>query len=107
MTQAAPRRFSAVVNASGKAVISISPSGMYPWRVDQVSTEMLTAPSGAASFLRLNGMLVTALIATGDVADGAPSVPVNPSDALTVEWSACTPGHIGYATLFYDDGVPA
>lgn len=102
-----PRTFNATVSASGSATIRIQPTGMYPWEVTQVSTEMLSAASGAACYLRQNGALITAMIATSDVADGAPSIILNSGDVLTVEWSGCKPGDVGKATIQYDDGVPA
>lgn len=95
------------VGATGRATISLTPSGMYGWTVDQVSVEMLTAPSGAECYLRRNGSMVSPIIPTASVVDGAPAVILNPGDVLTVEWSGCTPGDTAKATFMYDDGAPA
>lgn len=95
---------SATVNASGTATITITPNGSYQWSVDQVSTEYTAAPNGCLSALRRNGSKVSDLIATGDVADGAPAVILNPGDRATVEWTGATPGDVVKAWYTFEDG---
>lgn len=95
---------SAVVSASGAATITITPSGVYAWSVDQVSTEYRTAPIGCVCSLRRNGSQVTAMVATGGVADGDPPLVLNPGDRATVEWTGATPGEVVKAWYSYDDG---
>lgn len=94
----------ATVDASGNAVITIQPNGIYPWTVDQVSTDYRTAPIGCTSGLYRNGSLVTRMVATGGVADGAPAVVLNPGDRATVEWSGATPGQVVKAWYTFEDG---
>lgn len=97
---------SATVNASGAATITVTPTGAYPWTVDQVSTEYPTAPSGCVCSLRRNGSQVSNLVATGDVADGPPPVVLNPGDRMTIEWTGATAGQTVKAWYTYDDGLP-
>jgi hypothetical protein len=97
--------YSATVAANGTASIRVSPNGIHPWSVDQVSTEYADAPLGAVTYLRRNGNLITYMIATGDVADGAPAVVLNPGDVMTIEWTGADPGDLVKAWITYDDGV--
>jgi len=99
------RSFSATVDAAGRATITITPTKGRPWIVSQVSTELDGAPSGAAAFLRKNGNLVTVMVAAGDVADGAPSIPLQVGDRMTVEWTGCTAGQVAKATAFFEEGT--
>jgi hypothetical protein len=104
--------YSAKVAAGGTATITIKTSGLVPWTISQVSVEMPNAPSGAVCSLRHGplgtafgqGRFVTALIPSGDVADGNPPVHLLSTEQLTVEWSGCTPNDIGKAYIFYDEG---
>lgn len=98
---------SAVVAAAGTATVTIQPTGMYPWTIDQVSTEYRTAPIGCTCSLRRNGSQITAMVATGGVADGAPPIILNPGDRATVEWTGATPGQVVKAWYSFDDGSPA
>jgi hypothetical protein len=98
---------SEVVAAAGTATISFSPTGIYPWTVDQVSTEYDSAPSGCVCRLRRNGSQITPMVASGSVADGSPPIVLNPGDRITVEWSNATPGHVVKAWITFDDGQPA
>lgn len=93
--------FVAIVNAAGNATITIIPR-YDPWLVTQVSIEMLTAPAGATCFLRKRNAMITPMIAAADVAAGDPPVTLHPGDALTVEWSGCTPGDQGKAIVLYE-----
>lgn len=97
------RSYSEVVNASGRAVITVR-SGSQDWTVHQISTELAGAPLGATSDVRKNGNLITIMAAAGDVADGAPPIVLLPQDVVTVSWAGCTPGQVGKATLMYDNG---
>lgn len=96
------RRGSATVKADGTATFEISPTSTFAWSVSQVTTE-LAAPVGAVSALRLDGFLVTALIATGDAAGGDPPILVQPGQTLSVEWTGATPGTIGKIFVVYDE----
>lgn len=101
------RSYTAAVAAGGTATATIRvQDGINTWTVNQVSIEMANAPVGATAELRYNGRLVTPMIPTGDVADGSPPVILRPADTLTVEWAGCTPGDVGAALVFYDDGRP-
>ncbi len=95
---------SAIVPASGRPVIEIRQTGVYSWTVDQVSTEYLTAPLGCSCGLYRNGSLITAMFATGGVADGNPPLILNSGDVATVEWKGATPGTTVKAWFTYDDG---
>lgn len=97
------RSFSSTVDASGDAIVTVTPTKNNPWNVTQVSVEMTNAPTGAVCSLRKNGSFVTLLIANGDVADGSPPVFVRPGDRMTIEWENCTPGDVGNVLVFYDE----
>lgn len=95
--------YSAAVDASGTAVITIAPRNqIVTWRVTQVSAQLVTAPKGSVCTLLHNGSFVTYLVATGDVADGSPPIDVIPGDALTVVWTGCTPGDVARVTAYYE-----
>lgn len=97
------RASSATVDASGNATVEIVPTSAYAWSVTQVSVELAAAPAGAQCSLRLNGVFITALIATGDVASGDPPILIQPGDRLTVDWTGCTPGSVGTVLAIYDE----
>jgi hypothetical protein len=94
------RTFVATVDAAGAATITVLTWGK-PWLVSQVSTEMPTAPTGAVCALRKRGNLITPMIAAGDAAGGDPPVTLYPGEPMTIEWTACTPGDQGKATVIY------
>lgn len=97
---------STTVTAGGTASIEFTPSGVYSWTVDQVSTEYDAAPIGCVCKLRRNGSQITPMVASGSVADGAPSITLNVGDRLTIEWTGATPGDVVKAWITYDDGQP-
>lgn len=100
-------RMTSQVTAAGIALIEFRvANGIGTWKVQQVSTEMGTAPIGATCEIRKNGAPVTPMIATGDVAGGDPPVTLLAQDVMTIRWAGCTPGDVGTATIFYDDGRP-
>jgi hypothetical protein len=99
--------YSARVTAAGVAIITIRAFASQVWTVSQVSTEYTTAPLGCTSTLRKNGSQITALIATGDVADGPPPTILRPGDVMTVNWAGATPGETVKALIYYDDGTPS
>lgn len=98
----------AAVAADGKCTIQIKTNGVVQWRVSQVSSEMLplpeteSVPASADCNLRYNGYLLTPLVPNGDAAGGDPSILLRPSDVLTVEWTGCTPGHLGRVLAIYE-----
>lgn len=96
------RPYSGAVLANGTLSIPVVPTSSATWEVTQVSTEMPTAPSGSLCIIRKNGIKVTDMISTGDVAGGDPPVILRQSDKMTVEWTGCTPGHIGTVGVFYN-----
>lgn len=99
----ASESYTAIVTASGTALITIAPRNqLVTWRVTQVSAQQATAPIGAVCTLAHNGGFVSYLVATGDVADGNPPLDVIPGDTLTVTWTGCTPGAVASATAFYE-----
>lgn len=101
----ADTRRTAQVSGTGAATIEFRvANGIGTYMVQQVSTDMPTAPIGSQCWIRKNGGPVTPMIPTGDVAGGDPPVRVLSTDVMTIEWTGCTPGDIGIATIFYDDG---
>lgn len=97
------RRGSATVKADGTATFEISPTTTLAWLVSQVTVELAAAPVGATCALRLDGFLVTAMIATGDAAGGDPPILLHPGQTLSVLWTGCTPGTIGSVFVAYDE----
>lgn len=97
--------FSAVVNGSGTAAITVRVTGgINTWTIGQISMEEPTAPSGSTGEIRKNGSLITPFIPTGDTAAGDPPVLLRPSDVLTITWFGCTPGKVAKAFVMFDDG---
>lgn len=92
--------FVATVAANGRATITVTP-GFQPWLIEQVSIEMLTAPSGADCILRKRGSYITRLIAAGDAAGGDPPITLYQGEPMTIEWTGCTPQDQGRATVIY------
>ena len=89
------------VDAAGNLELGLTPTGQAPWLVQQVSTEMLTAPAGATCFLRKRGLAISPLIAAADAAGGDPPVVLYQGETLSVEWSGCTPGDQGTVVVIY------
>lgn len=99
---------SVTVGSNGKATATIKTrTKLQTWSISQVSVELPTAPIGATCALRKNGVLVTPMIPTADVAGGDPPVILRPGETLTVEWAGCTPGATGTVYCIYDDGTGA
>lgn len=101
----ADRTYTATVDGTGNATVTIKPDGVQTWVVSQVSVEMPTAPGGATCVVRKNGYSVTPLVAQNDTAGGDPYVTVLPSDRLTVEWALCTTGDTGRVLAFYEEST--
>jgi hypothetical protein len=99
--------FTAVVNASGRAVVTFKPpTTRSNYSVQQVSVEYATAPIGCTCDIRKNGRLISPVIPTGDSAAGDPPVPLGGgSDILTVNFAGGTPGDIVNVYIIYDDGT--
>lgn len=100
-------QYNATADANGDATVTVRPSGTQPWRVDQVSVEMVrtdgAAVSGTATcLLRSNGGYVSPLVAQGDAAQGPPSITLGPTDYLTIEWAGANSGDICKATILYE-----
>jgi hypothetical protein len=98
----------ATVGADGTATATFSAAratNERPFVVAQVSIRLAAAPVGATCELQLNGVFLTALIPTGDVADGVPAIPLGPFESMAVIWSGCTAGQVGTALFIYDDGT--
>lgn len=95
--------YSKVVAAAGTATITVKSAGQVPWIVGQVSIEMSSAPVGAACSIRKNGSIITPMIAASDVASGEPYIQLLYTDVLTIEWTGCTPGQVGKATVLYSE----
>jgi hypothetical protein len=95
-------QFSSIVAADGTATIRFTPTKNRPWKLQQVSTEMRDAPSGAVAELRKNGNLITVMVAS-DVADSDPPVPVVPGDRMEVNWTGGTPGGGVSIYIIYDE----
>jgi hypothetical protein len=95
-------QFSGNVQADGTAMIRFTPTKNTPWKLEQVSIEMVDAPSGATAELRKNGNLITRMIAS-DVADSDPPVPVVPGDRVEVTWAGGTPGALVNVYIIYSE----
>jgi hypothetical protein len=97
--------YSATAAASGAATITISPSTKArTWVISQVSIEVAgTAPFGAAAVMRVNGNLITPMVAQADAAGGDPPVTLYGSDTMTIVWSGLTSGQTVKATIIYDE----
>lgn len=93
-------QFSSRVAADGTATIRFTPTKNQPWKLQQVSTEMNNAPSGATAELRKNGNLISVMIAS-DVVDSEPPVPVVPGDRMEINWFGGTPGEEVAAYIIY------
>jgi hypothetical protein len=98
---------SAVVNASGNAVITIASSNRNPWVVFQVSVEV-TYKSGCRVQVKKGAFVVTPIIletASGSgTAAGDPPVKLLSSETLTVNYTGLTAGTTVKAYIIYDDG---
>lgn len=92
---------SAITNAAGVCTIRFTVPGQVAWEVSQITIEMPTAPAGCAAAIRVNGALVTPMIAFGDAAGGDPPLPVYSGDVVEIIWTGATPGDQGRALLIY------
>lgn len=100
-------RLNGAAPASGVVSLPVRPTGTLPWRVTQVSVEMVRTDSALVSgsatcVMRKNGALVTPLVAQGDAAGGDPPVYLQMSDELTIEWAGANLGDICRALVIYD-----
>lgn len=83
----------------------VGPSGgTRKWTVSQVSISMPTAPLGSACEMTRDGMFVTSLIPTGDVAGSGPPILLQGSQKLRIRWTGVTAGAVGTIFGIYDDG---
>lgn len=85
--------------------MEVRPRGSYTWEVRQVAVEMLNVTAGASCTVRINGWLISPVVAGGDAAAGDPPIDVGPGDVLTVEWLGGIAGRICKATVFYIEKV--
>lgn len=100
----ADQSYTAVVNGSGNAAITIKPTNSRRyWSVQQVSVAQATAPIGAACTLTKNGVFVTNLVAQGDSAAGDPPVLLHGQDVMVVTFTGCTPGAVAQVFVIYDE----
>lgn len=98
------RNYTATVSAGGTATVTITTGSRARfWSLQQISIELTSAPIGATADIRKNGQFVSAMIPTGDAAGGDPPIPLNPTDAVTVNWYGCTPGTRGSVYVVYDE----
>jgi hypothetical protein len=97
------RTYTCVVTGAGVGTVTVDTDRRMTWSVQQVSSEMATAPGTAACVIRKNGYLVTQMIAQADVAGGDPPVELLPSDVMTVVWTGATPGDVGKVLVTYDE----
>jgi hypothetical protein len=98
-----PKRapLSAIADAAGVCLISFRVPGQVAWQVEQITIDMPAAPIGSTAELRVNGSLITPLVATGDAAAGDPPLPVYAGDVVDIRWIGATPGDQGKALLIY------
>ncbi len=97
------RTIPATVAANGTATADLSPTSSAALMIRQVSVEMDSAPAGATCSLRLNGVMVSPLIPTADVAVEPPPLFVSPGDDCAVVWRNCTPADQGVVFIIYDE----
>lgn len=87
------------------ATVEISPTASArAWSIQQVSVEMPTAPIGATCRMTRDGVFITALIPTGDVAGSGPPVTLRGFQKLLITWSGVAAGMTGSVYVIYDDG---
>jgi hypothetical protein len=98
----ATETYSVTIGAAGTGTVRIKTGTREAWIVSQVSIELPSAPSGSTCDLRLNGRLITLLVAPGDAATGDPPVTLLETDELTVNWAGCTVGTVGKVLIFYE-----
>jgi hypothetical protein len=98
-----PKRapLSAITDAAGVCLISFRVPGQVAWQVEQITIDMPGAPLGATADLRVNGALITPLVATGDAAAGDPPLPVYAGDIVEIRWTGATSGDQGKALVIY------
>jgi hypothetical protein len=96
------RTYSVVIGAGGTGTVTIRTGSREAWIISQVSIELASAPSGATADMRLNGSLVTLMVAQGDAAGGDPPVTLLDTDTLTINWTGCTAGTVGKVIIFYE-----
>jgi hypothetical protein len=99
---------SVTIGAAGTGTITFSAAratNARPFVVQQVSVKVAGTPIGATCELQVNGVFLTALIPTGDVADGVPAIELGPFETLAVVWAGCTPTQVATALFIYDDGT--
>lgn len=94
--------YTAVCDATGAATISVRPRGAETWRCYQVAAEMVNVTSGASCSIRINGNLVSPIVAGGDAAAGDPPIDVGNADTLTIEWLGGVAGRVCKATVYYE-----
>lgn len=103
------RPYSAAADAAGNITLTVRPTGTEPWIVTQISPELLDGSAGQQSggeigTVRKNGYLVTPFVPQADAVGGDPSIEVQATDDLTIEWTGCLPGNIGRALVFWTLG---
>ncbi len=101
---AADIELSGVVNASGNAILRITPRNGQNWIVQQVSINAPNVGGGASCAVYRQDTLITPLIAQGDAAAGEPFIPVRNGFNMSVRWTGGTPGAAVSAIFLYDDG---
>jgi hypothetical protein len=99
------QELTAIGDANGQAVLSITPYRRQVWTVQQVSIEAATAPPEATAAVYKGDFQVTPLVAQSDAASGDPPVVLRPGQVLSVRWSNLNTGDQVRAIFFYDDGT--
>lgn len=103
MAQYPPYTASGAADSNGDLTVVFRARGAQPFRVTQITAEMPDG-AGAACAIRLNGALISPLVATGDSAGGDPPVWVTPGDELAVVWTGAPADASGQAVFIYDLG---
>jgi hypothetical protein len=103
---ATDQAYSATIDASGGARITIQASAGQRWTVRQVSP-LGPATATGLGVMRKNGGYISRFAAAGDVISGEPPVIVQGSDRLTLDWPVLLDhvGEVVEAMVIYDDGV--
>lgn len=95
-----------IVKADGTLSLKFGPQYNNTWSVEQITLEMTTAPVGARAEIRVMGSLVApSYSARRASASGDPPIFLYGGETATVEWTGCTPGHVGKIWYTYRKGL--
>lgn len=101
MTQQA---LSAIADATGTAVVTISPakSGIQ-WAIGQLSVESVQGSQTGQATVRVNGRLYMSAQFLPMVASGTPALMLQGPDISLVTFTGLTPGDVGEVAFWYNE----